>query len=206
MLCGLLDPHGRIRGDFLLDGQPLCGEKSAGTNRGASPRCNRRRTGCDLSVSRAGLADAPLVLYIVRAGVGTSLGWKRKPSRRSPGVADCDSRGDLVCRRNRDWRYGRGAGHRTHPHLDDAVHCVPDGHPTCMACRASVAFFTDRVAGLPGDFVCVDEIRDVAEIADLESSRFAALGSSRWHTSKTRCLDGACSPWHSTRSEFLSPI
>src|SRR2546429_2292855 len=39
---------------------------------------------------------------------------------------------------------------------------------------------------LPGDFVCVDEIQDVAEIADLESLRFAALASSRWHTSKTR--------------------
>src|SRR2546429_2347025 len=186
MLCGLLDPHGGIRGGFLLDGQPLCGEKSAGTNRGASPRCNRRRTGCDLSVSRAGLADAPLVLYMVRAGVGTSLGWKRKPSRGCPGDADCDSRGNVVRRRNRDGRYGRGAGHRTHPHGDDAGHCVPYGHPTCVACRAGVAFFADRVAGLPGDFVCVDEIQDVAEIADLESLRFAALASSRWHTSKTR--------------------
>ena len=38
-----------------------------------------------------------------------------------------------------------------------------------------MAFFADRLAGRPRDFIYVDEIQDVAEIADLKLSR-----SRRW--------------------------
>ena len=109
--------------------------------------------------------------------MGSSLGWKRKSSRRGTGDADRDSRGNVVRRCHRDRRHGRSAGHRTHPYVHNVGHRLPDGYPASLARRAGVAFFTDRLAGLSGDFVYVDEIQSVAEIANLKLSRFAALAS-----------------------------
>jgi hypothetical protein len=55
------------------------------------------------------------------------------------------------------------------------AHQRTNGH----SLRGGMAFIAHRVVGLPGDFLCVEEIQDAAKIADLESSRFAPLASSR---------------------------